>query len=224
MLTNLLAVTTVTTGWKWIAVLIGLGVLLLLYLVVGLTSGWNPLKLVQGADGPSSTSKFQWLVWLVVILFSYSTLWVLKAKQGDWTAITDVPNHVLTVLGLSTVTMAAAKGITYGYTVSGRSTTKSALTPAPGSAAAVGNASATTPTVTASPTGGLTQDDNGAPDLSKIQMLGFTFVAVGIFIASVVHQIASTPPITALPDIDTSLLVLMGLSQGGYVAKKIVSP
>jgi len=225
MLSTVLAAATVSTGFKWLAVLIGIGVLLVLYIVIGVTGSWNPFTLVRGADGPLSTSKFQWLVWLVVILFSYTVLWVLKAKQGDWAAITHVPDNVLIVLGFSTVTMAAAKGITYGYVNSGRSTTKAPLAPAPGSAAAIAAAGAAPPAAPApAPQGGLVQGDTGVPELAKIQMLGFTFVAVGIFLATVIHQIASNPPITGLPDIDTSLLVLMGLSQGGYVAKKIVSP
>lgn len=54
-------------------------------------------------------------------------------------------------------------------------------------------------------------------------MTGFTFVAVGIFLATVIHQIVANPVVTSLPDIDSSLLVLMGISQGGYLGKKLVT-
>ena len=57
----------------------------------------------------------------------------------------------------------------------------------------------------------------------QIQMIGFTLVAVGIFLATVIHQIAGHPVQTDLPNIDSSLLVLMGLSQGGYLGKKLVT-
>jgi hypothetical protein len=66
-------------------------------------------------------------------------------------------------------------------------------------------------------------DDDGQPDIGKVQMIGFTFVAVGIFVATLIHQLASTPVTTTLPDIDSSLLVLMGISQGGYLGSKLFS-
>ena len=226
MIAQFASATSVSTGWKWLAVLIALGVLLLVYIWTGLTSTWNPGKLVEGADGLPSTSKFQWLVWIVVVLFSYAALWVLRAKQGNYSAITNVPGNVLTVLGFSTATMAAAKGITVGYVNSGRSTTKAPVPPVPGSAVAVA-ASVVPPSVAPDApavAGGLLKDDAGVPELAKIQMIGFTFVAVGIFLATVIHQIASNPPHTSLPNIDASLLALMGISQAGYLGKKIVSP
>jgi hypothetical protein len=54
-------------------------------------------------------------------------------------------------------------------------------------------------------------------------MVGFTFVAIGVFLAAPIHQLAANPPVTTLPDIDSSLMVLMGISQGGYLAKKVVA-
>jgi hypothetical protein len=208
---NIVGVTTVnaTTGWKIAAVIIGLGVLALLWLFVGVsggTDGWKFWKLAEGADGKTSTSKFQWLVWLIAILFAYTVLWTLRASTGDYGAITEIPANLLTVLGLSTVTAAAAKGITVGYLQSGRVSKE----PSDGNAAG-GNK------------GGILADDSGFPELAKIQMTGFTFISVGIFLATLFHQIHTNPAQVDLPNIDSSLLVIMGLSQGGYVAKKLVS-
>jgi hypothetical protein len=109
----------------------------------------------------------------------------------------------MTVLGLSAATAVTAKGITVGYVDSG----KVDKSPANGDGTK----------------GGLLKDDSGFPELAKVQLMGFTIIAVGIFLATLVHQIRSNPVQTQLPDIDTSLLVLMGLSQGGYVGKKLVS-
>ncbi len=199
---ELVLASQVTSGWKWIAGLIAIGVLVLLYLVVAIArNAWNPLKLVEGADGQSSTSKFQWFVWLVVVLFSYVFLWVLRARQGHYGAITNVPTNLLTVLGFSTVTAVGAKGITVAYLKNG-STSK----PDPASAK-----------------GGLLVDDSGVPELAKIQMIGFTFVAILIFLADILHQARGGHPMAQLPNIDSSLLVLMGISQGGYLGKKLVT-
>jgi hypothetical protein len=54
-------------------------------------------------------------------------------------------------------------------------------------------------------------------------MMGFTIIAIGIFLATVIHQIVTDDISAGLPDIDASLLVLMGISQGGYLGKKLVT-
>jgi hypothetical protein len=53
--------------------------------------------------------------------------------------------------------------------------------------------------------------------------MGFTIIAIGIFLATVIHQIVTDDISAGLPDIDSSLLVLMGISQGGYLGKKLVT-
>jgi IPT/TIG domain len=204
------ALAAVTPGWKWLAVLIGLAVLAVPGVAVAIPTGGKPWRLVNGADGRPSTSKFQWLLWLVVILFAYTVLWALRARQGNYSAITQVPVNLLTVLGFSTGTAAAAKGITAGYVQSNRVAKPKAVP-----------AGKNTPA--GSQQGGLVQDDTGVPELAKLQMMGFTLIAVGIFLVTLIHQIVSNPVITSLPNIDSSLLVLMGISQGGYLGKKLVS-
>jgi IPT/TIG domain len=208
----------VSPGSRWVAVLIGLAVLVLLYLLTAVASGqWNPWKLVEGADGWASTSKLQWLLWIVVTLFAYTALWVLRADQGHYSAISEVPVNVLTVLGFSTGTAAAAKGITSAYVQSNRVSKRSRAAAPTGAAPPAGAAAP------AGPKPGILNDDTGVPELAKIQVMGFTLVAIGIYLATVIHQIVSHPVITGLPNIDTSLLVLMGISQGGYLGKKLVT-
>jgi hypothetical protein len=53
-------------------------------------------------------------------------------------------------------------------------------------------------------------------------MIGFTIIAIGIFLATVIHQIAAGDVTAGLPNIDSSLMVLMGISSGGYLGKKLV--
>jgi len=201
---------TASTGWKWAAVGFGLGALVIVYVIAALVeSSWSPIQvfkdIIAGADGPSSTSKFQWLVWLLAIVFAYVVIWVLRAQSGDYSAISDIPTNVMVVLGFSTGTMVIAKGL--------RS-----------NSAAAGKTPQVAPNAeSATLSQGLFGDDTSTPDLSKIQMLTFTFIAVGIFLATLINQVTSTDVSTALPDIDSSLLVLMGLSQGGYLGKKLVT-
>jgi hypothetical protein len=95
-----------------------------------------------------------------VILFSYSVLWVLRAKGGDWSAISDVPGNLLTVLGFSTGTAAAAKGITSGYIQSGRVAKTTAAQKAAAPAAAGAGVAAQQ---SAASQGGILRDDTGTP-------------------------------------------------------------
>lgn len=192
----------VSVGWKWFAVLIGLLVLAAIAVFAAIPTKGRLWELVEGADGRASTSKFQWLLWLVAIAFAYTVLWVLRAKQGDYAAISQVPVNLLTLLAFSTGTAAAAKGITAGYVQSNK---------------------LAKPVKDANAKGGLIQDDSGAPDLGKLQMIAFTLIAIVVFFWTLGHQIASTPVITSLPNVDSSLLVLMGISQGGYLGKKLAT-
>lgn len=188
-----------TLGWKWIAVGIAAAFLAFLYVVVSLLArNWSPLNLARGTDGPLSTSKFQWLLWLVAVLFVYIALLVIRFKQNNYSAINNIPVNVLIVLGFSTATVVAAKGITVAQLQNSQVDKSQAA-------------------------GGLFLGDQNYPDIAKTQMLAFTFVAIGIFIATFVHQLNVNPPVTTLPNIDASLLVLMGISQGGYVGKKLVT-
>jgi len=219
--------TAVSAGLKWGAVLSGLGLLVLLGLTIVIIAPRgtrNPWKLVEGADGSSSTSKFQWFLWLIVILFGYAALWVLRAEQGIFSALSEIPVNLLTVLGFSTATAAAAKGITSGYVQTGRVAKTTATQKAAGQTTAgrtaVAPAAAGQATIS---TGGILQDDTGVPELAKIQMVGFTLIAAGIFLITVIHQIVSNDVIAGLPNIDSSLMVLMGISQGGYLGKKLVT-
>ena len=196
---------TVSTGWKEGALAIGFGAIALLWAMLAFsnrTVGWRVWRIVDGTDGVPSTSLFQWFFWLLAIIFAYVVLWVLRASSGDYGAISELPRNLLTMIGLSTGTAVGAKGITVGYLNSGRI--------------------AKTPAWQSSP-GGILQDDNGQPEIAKIQLVAFTVIAIGIFLATLVHQILAHPAVTTLPNIDTSLLALMGISQGGYLGKKIVS-
>jgi len=101
--------------------------------------------------------------------------------------------------------MATAKGVTTAYVAGGRL-----------AKAAAGD----------NPKGGLLTDDAGVTDLSKVQLMTWTLIAIGIYVYSLVPNITaiiSQHQDLGLPDIDTALMVVTGLSQGGYVGKKLVT-
>jgi len=189
-----------------LAFLFGTVVVLVGVLVAVVVSGFKPWTIVEGADGRPSTSKFQWTLWTSVILFSYSAIYFARAAMGSWEALPNIPANILIVLGFSTTTMVVAKGITTQFVASGR-----VVKPSGGQ-------------------GGLLSDDVGQTDLSKVQLVMWTFLAVGIYLATVVMQVSALAHGSTvqgsnrgLPDIDGSLMVLMGFAQGGYLGKKLVT-
>jgi hypothetical protein len=195
--------------------------LALLYLLsVWVTGKFSPLQAALGTDHRLSTSKFQFLLWTAVVVFTYAWYYALRvAKAGNEppAAINDLPANVLLAMGISVVTMAGAKAITTSYLLRGL-IDKPAQSP--NEAAAVD----------------LVQNDNEGPDLTKIQMLVWTFIAITVYLVQVAMTArtygvgcsllppgADLPPNCRFPDIDAALMVLMGLGQGAYLGNKLVT-
>jgi hypothetical protein len=216
-----------------------LGALALLWVVFGLvTRGGNPLRLVVGADGRPSTSKLQWFLWTVVVVFSYVAIYAARASRGYYEAVDYIPYNLLLAMGLSIGTMVAAKAITTSYVSSGQVNKPPVQPDAPAAGAPPAGAppvaAGVTPTARATTgAGAVLKDDDGAPDLSKIQMMAWTLIAIGVYLYAVFHVVPEIlglkPPLPAadkvpgLPNIDAALMVLMGLGQGAYLGKKLVT-
>lgn len=186
----------------------GLLSLFLLYMIsVWVTGRVGPLQSAMGADGRLSTSKFQFLVWTAVVVFSYAWLYAARAQTGNTDVIGNIPQNVLIAMGISIATAAGAKAITSSYILSGRINK-----PAPAEGASASD---------------LVANDNDAPDLTKIQMLVWTFVAATVYLVRVAGQVDAFTGCAAascvFPDIDASLMVLMGLGQGAYLGNKLVT-
>ena len=94
----------------------GFAILIVLWFIYSVMSGtWNPWKLVEGQDGKPSTSKLQWFLWTLVVVFAYTAIYAANVWNGKFDVISDIPQNLLIVMGLSLTTMAAAKGITVSY-------------------------------------------------------------------------------------------------------------
>jgi hypothetical protein len=224
------------------AIWIGLAALGVLYVIMGVASSFNLKKLVRGADGTLSTSKFQLVLWTIVIVFSYVVMFAFHAKDSKFADL-GVPTNVLLVMGISATTAVAAKGIA----VSNNTTTNGAAnTPPPAAAVVVAPAppdgvivaplqapvvppqAANIPPA-ATGLAGLFQGDSGSPDLGKVQLMIWTIIGIGIYLAKVHYQLNNytppTPPAFArtMPDIDQTLMILMGIGHSAYLGKKIVS-
>jgi hypothetical protein len=60
--------------------------------------------------------------------------------------------------------------------------------------------------------------EGGSVDLSRLQLFGFTVVSIFIYIFNLIYG----NPLSGLPDIPSTLLGLMGVSQSGYLGGKAI--
>jgi hypothetical protein len=181
--------------------------LLLLWVISwSVTGSWNPVAMAKGHGSDLSLSLLQNLLFTAVAVFAYVTVYAARVIAGGpegLTALPNVPENLVIMMGLSVVTAAASKGITVSYLREGE--------------------------LPARDKSGIASDRDGRTDLTKVQMLIWTLVAVVVYLVTFFHQMAESCPAASvtcaatMPDVDRALLVLMGVSQGGYVAGKLVS-
>jgi len=200
---------------QFMSYLTGLGGLAILWLVLLIATKKHPWALVIGTDGQPSTSKFQMLLWTAVVVFAFLAIFQVRYSLGYRGELPGLPQNLLIAMGISVVTTVSAKSI------------------AVKSAAAA--AAAPPPLVPPPPSlSGIFSDDAGLPDLSKVQLVLWTLIGVGVFLSEVIGVIQnpncapfdpSKVPIPVcnlgLPDIGQTLMVLMGLGHGAYIGKKI---
>jgi hypothetical protein len=137
------------------------------------------------------------------VVFAYAAIYSLKISAHHFDAINEIPKNVLIAMGMSVISAAAAKSITVSYISTGRITK---------SVASSGSASFSA----------IFQDDSGFPDLSKVQMIAWTFIAIVTYLIAVGSKIHQRD-YSSLPDIDSALMVLIGLGHGAYLGKKLVT-
>ena len=159
----------------------------------------------KGKEGKAviRASKFQALIWTLITLFAYSSIFYARFLETNMEAalqsLPTIPINLLVLMGFSVATAAGSKSVTISYKTQGYISEDS---------------------------GGLISDPKEKGDLVKTQMLIWTVIGAVIYMMSIVNYIASqayTGGDAALPDIDGALLVLMGVSQGSYLGNKLVS-
>ena len=161
---------------------------------------WNS---VRGEDRRASTSKLQVFMWTGAVLFAYVAVLAVRWKAGQTDTLPDIPEGVLAALGISSGTAVAAQAITANAVRSG-ATVKPPLERDRGLAP-------------------IFQNDSDQPDIGKIQLIAWTFIAIGVFLAGALRIVSSGSTEASLPDIDPTLMVLTGLGSATYLGKKLVT-
>ena len=183
-----------------------------------------------------SLSRFQMLVWSVLVLSAYGTLAVTRAAEEDPLTALDVqiPQTVWVLMGISTTSLVGSplirnmkkdprlalapddlnqaldherKGLAQQVRVEGRIVAKKSPHDASWSDLFIGE----------------DVSDAAHLNLAKIQMFFFTvllLITYGVSVASLLIRSEGIPD--ALPDVGEGMLALFGISQGGFLLDKAV--
>ncbi|WAI00209.1 hypothetical protein [Methanogenium organophilum] len=164
------------------------------------TDGGNFLNIIRADYWVPSLSLFQFLVWTIVISFSYVWISAIRIFDGLIFA-TEIPANLYLLLGISV----AVPLISVGYT-------KSAYKP---------ETPAKPPEKL--PPFGMMLKHKGKIALNRFQMFLWTIISVFLYLSVVVGTVTGVDAAAlSLPDIDPTLLYLMGLSQTGYLGGRLV--
>jgi hypothetical protein len=177
---------------------------------------WNPLSLVLGEDNRYSNSKCQAALWFWVLIAGYLYVGLLRYLYAgaDFIGGMGIPQALLMLSGMSALTFAGAKGITTAK----QDAATQAIAANPAASVATKRPNAGKPSLLAD----LLSNDNGQFDFGDFQMLVVTALAVGMYLAQLLHftVIVEYRRGVTLPDVDTTILAAFGLGQGAYLAKK----
>ena len=218
---------------SWLVVV----VVLIAFVVIaglGITGVWRGAFIDE--RNMISLSRFQMLVWTVLVLSAYGTLAVTRAAEENPLTALDVqiPQTVWILMGISTTSLVGSplirnmkkdprlalepdaqeqvldnqrQGLAEHVRVEGRIVAKKSVEDASWSDLFIGEE----------------VSDAAHLNLAKIQMFFFTIlllISYGVSVASLLIRSEAIPD--ALPDVGEGMLALFGISQGGYLVDKAV--
>ncbi len=186
--------------------------ILVLHILLRKAGGGSLRSLLYDENGYASLSQFQFLTWTFVFLFSF--LWIYFVRiQGDvLTFPPSIPIATLALMGLNTGSAVASKKISKHYKTQPQSKPGKLWNMLVEGADVSGT--------------------NSKPSLARVQLFVWTIISVMIYMAILVSMLSgpflfgfTQTPLSglSLPDIDPSLVTLMGLSQVGFLGTKYVT-
>jgi hypothetical protein len=205
-LTRLSVAKSVVDGLLFFGVFAGtvVGLFLGTFVLVKVLFRKNLSDIFVGQDIRLSNSKSQMAIWFFVLLIGYVSLSILRAIYSDLRLIggIGIPQNLLLLSGVSVLTYAGAKVIT-----------QSQVNSNPESKPNSTNGASLSDFVT---------DDNGHTDFGDLQMTMITLLAVVVYLFQLINflGVLKLYKSVTLPDVDTTILSIFGLSQGAYLAKK----
>lgn len=173
--------------------------------------GYSIIDIIREAGYPS-LARFQFTLWTLIVVFCFTTVCIMRFLSGITVIPEEIPANLLALMGVSAGVTAVSTGVSktkYADETKDRSKTEYKNF------------------VKDKNLGGMLLE-NGVPSLTRFQMLAWTFLSVFLYISKFLVSLFQFTVVEAdalvLPDIEFTLLVLMGISQGAYVGGKWVAP
>lgn len=170
------------------------------------------LKAISSSDDFPSLANLQLFMWSIVIVFSFFAVYMVRVLGGFYDPPAGIlPENILKIMGISAIVPAASLGLNnYKH-----------------------------PKVPNAPSLSQSEDswssillEADSSSITRLQMFMWTWIGILIYVIAVFGSLyALTLPTSTtllnqvkLPDVDSTLLALMGISQGAFVAGKATSP
>lgn len=184
------------------AFLISIVSIVIIILVFKKLSKRSLREIIQNDVGYPTLSKFQFLLWTLVVAFTYLAIQIIIVIGTDYSGnylIDEIPQNLLAMMGISVaVPIIASKKVAIAKKIN-KADTRQYF-------------------------GSMFYNIQGKLDLARLQMFLWTIIGIGIYLHVVFDEILtlSSTEELFLPDISPTLLILMGLSQGAYLGSKFV--
>jgi hypothetical protein len=235
-----LLVLMVSTGWFAPAgtnLILVMSSMLLLMFVLGMATTNRPLGVLIDARNLMSLSRFQTVVWIIIILGAYLTFAMARIRMGAGDKpITDPLNiqidwHLWALLGISTTSLVGSPLIL---------STKKDQEPAPSVTQKTAQVlNEPEPQINANKLGTLYVNsklsdarftdmfegdelvNTARIDLAKVQMFYFTIIAAICLVVMVFKMLtADNPDLSHLPLLPDGFIAVLGISHAGYLTSK----
>jgi hypothetical protein len=155
--------------------------------------------IIRTADWDPSLSIFQFLLWTIIVLFSFFGIWLTRIFGGITIPVQGgIPTNLLAIMGISVVVPFVSNYLTNVKQI-----------PPP-----------------QEPIGlSAMLNEYDKPALSRFQMFAWTWIGIIIYLLTLFSSVRSFGPVQnlVLPDVDSTLVLLMGLSQVAFLGGKATS-
>lgn len=166
------------------------------------------LDILRDSDWYPSLAILQFFVWTLVIIFAFFGVYLIRVFNGVSEPPTEIPLSLLALMGISVVTPVVSGGISsikYKTNDSKKAKEK-------GKSARFSSM----------------LQEKGKPTLTRFQMFGWTWIGITVYLIILFSNVTENVDNgnfeeLILPDIDPTLVFLMGMSQAAYLGGKIVT-
>jgi len=179
--------------------------------------------IIRGPNMDPSLSLFQFLVWTFVVIFSFVLIYSIKILAGDYNlAGSHIPLNLLVLMGISTAVPIASTYISKEYSERDL-TAQNAV-----SDAFEGKNSVDLQKLRKENPVGNMLKENYKPTIARYQMFVWTFIGIFIYLFSLSTLVAANDqPLEimkiSVPDVDITIVALMGLSSTAFLGLKAVT-